>query len=52
MTPICYLIADSSFYTPVPGGVGLLTRYALMQNLCMATLNQKLTSEDFCGIIK
>lgn len=52
LDPLCYEFADSSQYTPVPGGVGLLTRYALMQNLCMTALNQKLTSEDFCGIIK
>ena len=52
LDPLCYEFANSSQYTPVPGGVGLLTRYALMQNLCMTALNQKLTSEDFCGIIK
>ena len=52
MDPACHPLCDESYYTPVPGGVGLLTRYSLMQNTYMAALNQKLTSEKFCGIIK
>lgn len=45
LNPECYLVDNNSLYTPVPGGVGLLTRYALMQNLCMTALNQKFENQ-------
>lgn len=36
----CYSSSEQSRYTPVPGGVGLLTRYALIKNVYQSALNK------------